>query len=158
MTIDQSQFRALISGERRDMSARLARPMLRVLSLPYEMVTGLRRRAYGAGLLRSRSAEVPVISVGNITTGGTGKTPVVAWLVRRLQLAGRTAGVLTRGYKAVGGVSDEAQMLRCSTGVAVVVNPDRLAGARQASLTADSQCKETRYEMAEETVWMEAPQ
>jgi len=83
--------------------------------------------------MRSFTAAVPVISVGNITTGGTGKTPVVAWVVRQLQQGGeKNPAIVTRGYKAVAGVSDEATLLKRLTGATVLVNPDRLAGAATA--------------------------
>lgn len=76
--------------------------------------------------------HVPVISVGNITTGGTGKTPMVVWVIQRLRHAGRRPAILTRGYKSRGGVSDEAELLKAQTGVPVIVNPDRIAGAMEA--------------------------
>jgi tetraacyldisaccharide 4'-kinase len=76
--------------------------------------------------------DVSVISVGNITTGGTGKTPMVAWVVERLRQADRRPAILTRGYKSHAGVSDEAELLKAQTGVPVIVNPDRIAGAREA--------------------------
>jgi tetraacyldisaccharide 4'-kinase len=104
----------------------------RVLGAPYAGIMRVRRWAYRRGLLPGRSAGVPVICVGNLTTGGTGKTPMVAWTVRRLREAGRTAAILTRGYKAVRGMSDEAELLRKLTGANVVVNPDRVAGAKTA--------------------------
>jgi tetraacyldisaccharide 4'-kinase len=77
-------------------------------------------------------SRVPVISVGNITTGGTGKTPMVVWVVERLREAGCRPAILTRGYKSHEGVSDEAELLKAQTGVPVIVNPDRVAGAREA--------------------------
>jgi len=103
-----------------------------VLGAPYAGVMRLRRWAYHRGVLRSASAGVPVISVGNLTMGGTGKTPMVAWVVQRLKEAGRTPAILIRGYKAVAGRSDEAELLKSLTGVEVVVNPDRIAGAATA--------------------------
>jgi tetraacyldisaccharide 4'-kinase len=79
-----------------------------------------------------RKHYVPVISVGNITTGGTGKTPMVVWVIEHLRRAERRPAILTRGYKSHEGVSDEAQLLRAQAGVPVIVNPDRVAGAREA--------------------------
>lgn len=107
-------------------------PVGKVLGAPYAGVMRLRRWAYHRGLLRSASAGVSVISVGNLTMGGTGKTPMVAWVVERLKEAGRTPAILIRGYKAVAGRSDEADLLKSLTGVEVVVNPDRIAGAATA--------------------------
>ncbi len=57
-----------------------------------------RRHAYATGMAASRQLATPVLSVGNIVAGGTGKTPTVAWLVERLWAEGRVAGILTRGY------------------------------------------------------------
>ena len=113
-------------------AAALLRAPLLCASLPYAAVMRARRWLYRRGLLPGTAAGVPVICVGNITTGGTGKTPMVAWVVARLKNAGRRAAILTRGYKAVGGVSDEAELLKALTGAEVVVNGDRIAGARQA--------------------------
>jgi tetraacyldisaccharide 4'-kinase len=107
-------------------------PLAWALGWPYAGLVRLRRGAYRRGLLRSGSAGVPVVCVGNITCGGTGKTPMVAWVVKRFQTMGRSPAILTRGYKARGGVSEEAELLKTLTGVAVVQNPDRIAGAREA--------------------------
>ncbi len=64
----------------------------------YGAVTRARLALYRMGALATRKVEVPVISVGNITTGGTGKTPLVAWIARAVALEGRRVCVLTRGY------------------------------------------------------------
>jgi tetraacyldisaccharide 4'-kinase len=102
----------------------------------------LRRWAYRRqlpGLFSRRphcDNRTAIICVGNITTGGTGKTPMVAMIVRHLGELGRRPAILTRGYKARGGKSDEAQLLeQLSQGprrVNVIVNPDRVAGAKVA--------------------------
>ncbi len=71
------------------------------LALPaagWAAIAKLRRWAYGRGLLTSRRLNTPTLSVGNLTAGGTGKTPMVAWLVERLAERGHPAAVLTRGY------------------------------------------------------------
>ncbi|MDQ3687960.1 MAG: tetraacyldisaccharide 4'-kinase [Acidobacteriota bacterium] len=71
------------------------------LSLIYGTVTRARAALYEAGVLATHNVGVPVISVGNITAGGTGKTPVVAWLARVVAREGRRVCVLTRGYGRV---------------------------------------------------------
>ena len=88
-----------------------------------------------------RSA-LPVISVGNITVGGTGKTPLVIEVVRRLHALGRHPAILTRGYKATPGQeADEVLEFRTALGdVAIVVNPDRVAGAATAEAQPAVDC------------------
>lgn len=68
------------------------------LSLLYGAVTGLRRLLYRSGLRRSTRLPVPVLVVGNVVAGGSGKTPVTMALVQRLQAQGWRVGVLSRGY------------------------------------------------------------
>jgi tetraacyldisaccharide 4'-kinase len=75
----------------------------------------------------------PVISVGNITAGGTGKTPMVRWVAEQMIAAGHRPAVLMRGYKSSGGISDEREILaKDLPGVPIVANPDRVAGAATA--------------------------
>ncbi len=122
----------ILNGRRRGVGASLLRGALTVASWPYSVAMRARRLAYRCGLLRTHKAAVPVICVGNITTGGTGKTPMVAWVVAHLKSAGMKPAILTRGYKAADGTSDEAQLLKQLTGVPVIVEADRRAGAEVA--------------------------
>ncbi len=102
-----------------------------------------RRRAYRDGRLRSRSTRVPVIVVGNITVGGTGKTPVALWLAERLKALGSKPGIVSRGYGGHVGpvpvnvtersdpavVGDEPLLMARRVVCPVAVHPDRFAAA-----------------------------
>jgi len=72
--------------------------LLLPLSILYWFITMSRRFLYRAGVLRVRRVSVPVIVVGNITAGGTGKTPTVIWLARELRARGFSPGIVSRGY------------------------------------------------------------
>jgi tetraacyldisaccharide 4'-kinase len=98
----------------------------------YGLLMRCRRGMYRRGWLRSEGVSVPVICVGNLTVGGTGKTPMVAWLVGQLRSMGRKPAILTRGYKSAAGQSDEATLLEQLTGAPVFVDADRIAGAKKA--------------------------
>jgi tetraacyldisaccharide 4'-kinase len=113
-------------------------------SLLYCGLSRLRRLLYRTGLLARHRLPVPVVIVGNLTAGGTGKTPLVTWLVEFLNASGYRPGVIARGYKGrahrwpqpVGAdsdplnVGDEAVLLAGRCGCPVVVGPDRVAAAR----------------------------
>ena len=73
--------------------------MLPPLSLLYRAITQTRLTAYEKGFFQITKLDVPVISVGNLTTGGTGKTPVVEWICRVLSASQKRVCVLTRGYR-----------------------------------------------------------
>lgn len=120
--------------------------LLLPLSALFSLAVRLRRWCYSTGIRRVRSAGVPVIVVGNISVGGTGKTPVTIWLVRMLQRQGRRPGIISRGYRGKVGprpvaatedseaeiVGDEAIMLARQCECPVIVHPDRVAAARKA--------------------------
>jgi tetraacyldisaccharide 4'-kinase len=115
----------------------LLETLLWPLALPYGAAVRLRARAYRSGLLRSRRLDGTVISVGNLTLGGTGKTPMVLWIAEHLVARGERTGILTRGYRGrrSGGdlASDEARLLeaRLGRGVAVGVGADRWKRGRE---------------------------
>ncbi len=122
----------ILSGRRGGPAASLLRGGLWLASKPYGAAMRARRWAYRRKWLPSKELCFPVVCVGNLTTGGTGKTPMVAWVVDRLLAAGASPAILTRGYRARQGRSDEAELLRELTGAPVAIDPDRVAGARKA--------------------------
>jgi tetraacyldisaccharide 4'-kinase len=75
------------------------RTLLRPLSVPYEVFARLRAWSYRKGIVQTRRLPGAVISVGNLTVGGTGKTPFVIWLTQNLLDRGKHVAVLTRGYR-----------------------------------------------------------
>ncbi len=109
------------------------------LSYLYRAIIFSRKKAYDLGVFRSQSFSVPVIVVGNITVGGTGKTPLVMSLARALQQAGMNPGIVSRGYKSKAShypylvqstslaheVGDEALEMHLSTQIPVVIAADR---------------------------------
>ncbi len=94
----QHYFRAVLEGKRRGTGALLILTVLVVLSLPYSIVMRLRALAFKVGIFRTHLLPKPVISVGNITAGGTGKSPMVTWIARYLLKKGKRVAVLSRGY------------------------------------------------------------
>jgi tetraacyldisaccharide 4'-kinase len=120
--------------------------LLQPLAWLYAAVVALRRALYARAWLRTRHPGVPVIVVGNITAGGTGKTPVVAWLAARLHALGRRPAIVSRGYggtrhrepalvtasSSAADVGDEPLLLARRTGVPVIVGAGRVAAARLA--------------------------
>lgn len=100
----------VLSGRRRGLGAALAKPVLSGLSLFYRAAHRMNRLLYAAGLRHSLKLPVPVVSVGNLTTGGTGKTPFVEYLARWFEARGLRVAILSRGYGRlpVGEGDDEA--------------------------------------------------
>ena len=142
-------YMSVISGDRAGVLAAALRGALWAASVLYGWVIAARNVSYDALRWRARRVGVPVISIGNITTGGTGKTPTAAHIAHLLTARGRRVAILLRGYK--GGEiqfdddqrdeaaarwrahSDEAMVLRRQCPRAeVILNPDRLAGAKEA--------------------------
>src|SRR5829696_3059215 len=116
------------------------------LAVLFRGIVGVRTFLYRTGVLRTQRVDVPVVVVGNITVGGTGKTPVAGWIAHQLALRGRTVAIVLRGY---GGshrgsprrvtpeddptvVGDEALLHAGRGGCLVVIGADRVAAARLA--------------------------
>ncbi|KQW88438.1 tetraacyldisaccharide 4'-kinase [Massilia sp. Root418] len=113
------------------------------LSLLFGGLSGLRAGLFRAGVLKSERLPVPVVVVGNIFIGGTGKTPLTIWLVQALQEAGFTPGVISRGFGSKDSaprlvtaastpqqVGDEPLLIAQRTGCPVMVGRDRAAAGR----------------------------
>lgn len=126
--------------------------LLLPLSWLFMLVATLRRLAYRLGLLKVHRFPVPVIVVGNITVGGTGKTPLVMWLAQHLRNQGLRPGLVARGYGGSAGqtplavrpdspaaeVGDEPLLLASRTGCPMYVCADRVAAAH--ALLASGNC------------------
>ena len=126
--------------------------LLLPLSLLFFLLVGLRRALYRIGFLHCERLPVPVIVVGNLTVGGTGKTPLVIHLAQALRVLGRHPGIVSRGYRGdspgvaevtaasdPGAVGDEPVLLAQRAGCPVFVGRDRTAAAR-ALLAAHPDC------------------
>src|SRR3954454_9108584 len=91
----------VVLGRRRGFRAAILRGVLFALSLLYERIVQFRLYLYRKRILRERTLGCIVISIGNLTVGGTGKTSVVEKFARALQSGGRRVAILSRGYKSV---------------------------------------------------------
>jgi tetraacyldisaccharide 4'-kinase len=140
LTFSGEYYQTLISGQARGVWPGFQRGGLRLLSVPYGWAVRLRNRLYDRGWKRCRRAAVPVISVGNLTLGGTGKTPCVEHVARFYRQRGLRVAILSRGYGGLGsgsvehfryGRNDEARVLEENL-------PDvpHLQGADRAALAA----------------------
>ena len=120
------------------------------LSLLYRLVAVIRRFGYQRGWFSSFAVEKPVVIVGNISVGGTGKTPFTLWLCKFLTEQGFTPGIVSRGYGAritepvrvtslhlAADVGDEPLLLASKSHCPVVVCPDRVAAAQYLLATTD---------------------
>jgi tetraacyldisaccharide 4'-kinase len=112
-------------------------PLLRMLLWPMSLLYGavVRARAwlYTQGWLKQRRLKGTVISVGNLTVGGTGKTPMVIWLAEKLLADKKRVAILSRGYRGSNGTSDEIELMkiRLQGRVSFGVGRDRFAEGRK---------------------------
>ncbi len=111
--------------------------LLRVLLWPLSVVYGgyvrVRAAFYARGWLKQKRLRGKVISVGNLTVGGTGKTPMVLWLAEKFLAEGKRVAILSRGYRGSGGTSDEIELMkhRLQGRVAFGVGKDRFVEGRR---------------------------
>lgn len=131
--LSPTQFRDLVSGRSPGLGASLMRGVLRVLEVPYTLVVRFRNHRYNVGRTGVHHVNAPVIGVGNITLGGTGKTPMVKWLAQTLENIGARVAIVSRGYGSVDGqLNDEARELaRALPNVPHLQNRNRSLAARR---------------------------
>ena len=134
MLPDAESFRRLVDGRATGLVATLGRTGLSAIEIPYESLIRLRNYGYDHSILTVKKASAPVISVGNLTLGGTGKTPLVAWLAHWFAQHNKKPAIISRGYKAkTGQLSDEAAELKILLPtVPHYANKQRIIVAREA--------------------------
>lgn len=108
---DRNSYLRLIRGKYTGLWPRLALAGLLAASVGYGAVVAVRNTAFDRGWKKTYRTSVPVISVGNLTLGGTGKTPMVEWLARWYRHRGLRVAILSRGYGQERGLNDEGQVL-----------------------------------------------
>ncbi|MBX9654497.1 tetraacyldisaccharide 4'-kinase [bacterium] len=125
----EQAYKDLVRGRKRGFVAFVLRMLLRLASLPYSLVVRIRNLTFDLGLRKPFRSAVPVISIGNVTVGGTGKTPIVEMIARWCRKEELRVTILSRGYGASDGPNDEALLLEENL-------PDvpHLQGAKRAEL------------------------
>ena len=108
--------------------ARVLRALLKPAEVVYRIAITTRGKFYDWGIFPAEDFSVPVLSVGNLTVGGTGKTPVTAWFARLLLDRGVTPAIVLRGY----GGDETIVHQRLNAGIPVIASPDRRRGIREA--------------------------
>lgn len=136
-------FRISRNHQRTKKGAKAAtwRLLFRVIETPYTWVVQFRNRRYDTGKTPIHSVEIPVISVGNLSVGGTGKTPMVYWITRTVRARGLRVAVISRGYGAEEGDSNDR-----SDGAGPAV-ARRAASGEPRSSRAAAQCAIEELEM-----------
>ncbi len=126
--------REMMSGRKRGLAASLLRAGLWSAQWPYRVGVGCKNLAFDFRLREPFEVGVPIISVGNLTTGGTGKTPVVAFLANWFRDAGANVGLLSRGYKSLDSLANDEKLVldQLCPGVPQWLNPDRILSAKRA--------------------------
>jgi tetraacyldisaccharide 4'-kinase len=109
--LKEASFLSLIRGQTHGPLAAAARAGLGLLAWPYGAAVSLRNLAFDRGWKHAGRAAVPVVAIGNLTVGGTGKTPTVEWVARWYRERQLRVAILSRGYGQAGGMNDEGRVL-----------------------------------------------
>jgi len=137
---DRTSYLDLIRGKRAGLTAALGRAGLRIAAWAYGAIVSLRNLGFDRGWLKSHRVRIPVVSVGNLTLGGTGKTPMVEWVARWFRRRGIRVAILSRGYGQEGGLNDEGRVLEENLpDVPHLQGPDRVTLARIAVLEIETE-------------------
>lgn len=135
-----TRFLDLVSGRASGLVPTLQRLGLWVASLPYGLVMRVRNALYDLRWLKAEHVEVPVVCVGNLTVGGTGKTPCVEYIAAHFRRRDRLVAILSRGYGGGGGRNDEARVLEENLpDVPHLQGTDRIGLARTAIVELESE-------------------
>ncbi|MEQ1904135.1 MAG: tetraacyldisaccharide 4'-kinase [Pirellulaceae bacterium] len=128
------KWQGVLSGSDRSAKGWLLRGLLTIASWPYGWVIRFRNWQFDRSWKKNSRCGLPVISIGNLTTGGTGKTPLVIWFAEQIRAQGIRVAILSRGYGAVGeGENDEARELaERLPDVPNLIDPSRVRSARLA--------------------------
>ena len=136
--MNQQVYHNLISGRSTGLPAAVLRFFMGVAATGYSLVVRLHNFLYSKRWLEIHTADVPVISIGNITAGGTGKTPLVIWIcntiyqISNIKYQKYGVAILTRGYKARGTIDEPAILTESCPQAKVIVNPNRAEAAAEA--------------------------
>jgi tetraacyldisaccharide 4'-kinase len=131
--IDEAAFLHLVRGESRGLLPTLSRLGLGGVAGLYRLGVASRNLAFDRGWKPQNRVGLPVVSVGNLTLGGTGKTPMVEWIARWYRVRGLRVAILSRGYGDASGMNDEGRVLEENLpDVPHLQGPDRVALARVA--------------------------
>ncbi|MCP4413157.1 MAG: tetraacyldisaccharide 4'-kinase, partial [Gammaproteobacteria bacterium] len=133
-------YLSILSGQKKGLISTLFKSTLSTLTYPYLAVLKTRNVLYENGIIKSTRFPVKIFSIGNITTGGTGKTPLVELMAKGLHQRGRKVAILSRGYGAANLsqesddiVNDECLTLRENLkDVPVLVGKDRVVNGEKA--------------------------
>jgi tetraacyldisaccharide 4'-kinase len=125
----------VVTGRRRGPLAGIVRGLLWVASIVYATLHGLHRLVYRIGLRRAAKLPVRVVSVGNLTAGGTGKSPLVEHIARWFARKNLRVAILARGYGRIDGLRDDEELVELGDNIIRLSGPDRVALARRAMAT-----------------------